>query len=304
MIKGMFSLSKVLIANLGAFKKMRYSASGEKYIRPPRRYEILEYREGIKCCISDEKYLRPTRYCNPHAPEVIALANELGAFEKSDREFAEVAFDFAKRKLTLEILPMDGVENTLRRGTGTCIHEISVFIALCRAAGIKARYKLYAPSMIQSWNDALMVDDLLKKWYETMGYFMLHGEGEAYVDGEWVVVDVGSTPERQAAASIPITKFGEDSIGVWFSAMPDSVMHVESFPYGMDVLLKLAKKVTPRTLDKVNASIIGQIEKGKNIIEEAGGEWVYDEKARRKKVQRAPKVELEPKKEIVFVSEN
>jgi hypothetical protein len=36
----------------------------------------------MKCGVTDEKYLRPTLYCNPLEPEVIALADKLGAFKK------------------------------------------------------------------------------------------------------------------------------------------------------------------------------------------------------------------------------
>ena len=173
----------------------------------------------MQVCRSNERYLRPTRYCNPRAPQVIALAHALGAFQEHDREFTQAAFDFAKEKMTLEIRPIDTVEAALRQGTGTCFELISVFIALCRAAGIPARYKIYATNMIQAWRDAVIdVDPLVKKWYDSLGYFLLEGEGEAYVDGRWVVAHVGPTAERQAAAGIPITRFGEDALGIWFHA--------------------------------------------------------------------------------------
>ena len=89
----------------------------------------------MKVCISDEKYLRPTLFCNHHEPEVIALAHQLGAYQKTDREFAEAAFHFVKEKMPLEVLPLNEVSETLKRGTGTCFHLISALIALCRAAG-------------------------------------------------------------------------------------------------------------------------------------------------------------------------
>ncbi|RLF52508.1 MAG: hypothetical protein DRN11_01020 [Thermoplasmata archaeon] len=44
-------------------------------------YEIPEYEPGMKYCKSNEKYLRPTHLCNPHAKEIIALANKLGAYQ-------------------------------------------------------------------------------------------------------------------------------------------------------------------------------------------------------------------------------
>ena len=40
-------------------------------------------------------------------------------------EFAEAAFEFVKRKMTFEILPMNEVKYTIERGTGSCFHLIS-----------------------------------------------------------------------------------------------------------------------------------------------------------------------------------
>ena len=298
---GSLAIGKVFITNLGDIRKLIQNSRNYKpqYERPPRRYELPKYKEGMKYCDSDEKYLRPTLYCNPRAPEVIAMANKLGAFKKSDGEFAEGAFEFCKRKLTLEMLPLDGVENTLRRGTGTCLHEISTFVALCRAAGIKARYKLYSLTVIEAWEDTLVVDPLIKKWSDAMGYFMLHGEGEAYVDGKWVVCDVGPTPERQAASGIPITRFGEDSIGIWTSAIPGTIMRLESLPYGLNAMMRLVYKIAPATIDKVNVSILNMIEKGKKILEEKGEEN-YDREIRKTYKPKFPEPFLKKRDEIIF----
>ncbi|MCE5296362.1 MAG: transglutaminase family protein, partial [Euryarchaeota archaeon] len=90
-------------------------------------------------------------YRVPNDPVVIALANELGAFHVSDREFAERAFAFFKDKLVLNETPINDVAGTFRRGTGTCFHLIPAFIALCRCAGIKARHKVFAMKMMPSW---------------------------------------------------------------------------------------------------------------------------------------------------------
>ena len=246
-IGGALSLSKTLLFNMGDLKKLRNIPSGsKKYERPKREYEIPKYKPNMKVCTSNEKYLRPTLYCDHTEPEVVALAHSLGAFKKSDREYAEAAFVLVKEKMTLEICPFNRVGETLKRGTGTCFHLITAFIALCRAAGIKARYKVFAMNMIQAWYDSVVeADPLVKKWYDAMGYFMLEGEGEAYIDGKWVVAHVGPKAERQAAAGIPITKFGEDSIGKWFFAIPGTIMRMESVPYGFSGSTKLLKKIAP-----------------------------------------------------------
>ena len=304
MLGGALSLSKTLLFNLRSLKKVRKMGAGEAhYVRPPRRYELPVYRSGMRVCLSDEKYLRPTRYCNPRAPDIVAMAHHLGAYQVSDREFAEAAFEFVKRKVTLEILPMDGVEHTLRRGTGTCFHQISLFISLCRAAGIRARYKMFAMNMVKAWYDATVnVDPLIKKWYDSMGYFMIEGEGEAFVDGEWVVAHVGPTPERQAAGGIPITQFGEDSLGKWFFAIPGTIMRMESIPYGLGGATRLLKKLAPGSMERVNASILQQIERGHHILSEAGGEQAYDLQVRKKAAPKMPTLELQEAEPITFTA--
>ena len=302
MTGGSLSLMKTLLLNMNDLKKLRkIPPSEERYVRPPREYEIPPYNKNMKCCKSNEKYLRPTLYCNPCEPEVVAIANKLGAYKVPDWEFAEAAFNFVKEKMTLEILPMNNVGETFRRGTGTCFHLITAFIALCRCAGIKARYKVFAMNMIKAWYDSVVeADPLVKKWYDSMGYFMLEGEGEAYIDGKWVVAHVGPKAERQAAAGIPITKFGEDSIGNWFFAIPGTIMRMESVPYGFGASTKLLKKIAPGSMERVNISILKQIEKGKKIIEEAGGIEAYDRMVRAQKGPKKPEITVKTHDKIIF----
>lgn len=302
LIGGSLSLSKVLLTNPGDLKKLRtIQGSEERYIRPKRSYELPPYTEGMRCGVTNEKYLRPTLYCNPCAPEVVALAHHLGAFQKTDYEFAKAAFEFVKEKLDLEICQMDPVEETIRRGTGTCFHLISVFIALCRCAGIKARYKTFAMNMIQSWYDAMVGSDpLVKKWYDQMGFFMMEGEGEAFIDGKWVPAHVGPTAERQAAGDIPITHFGEGSLGIWFFALPGTTQAMESIPYGLGAGARILKKIAPGSMERVNISIQRQNAAGRKIIEDAGGKEAYDAMARKKRASKAPTIELSDTKGIVF----
>jgi hypothetical protein len=297
---GTVALIRIFLTNMSDIKKLSNMPKKEqKYIRPPRRYDLPTYDKTMKYFQKDEKYLRPTLYCNSHAPEVIAIAHQLGAYKKSDKDFAIAAFEFAKRKITLEMLPLDGVEKTLQRGTGTCLHEISVFVALCRAAGIKARYKLYSLTMIDAWADTVADDPMVKKWSDAMGYFMIHGEGEAYIDGEWMVCDVGPTPERQAASGIPITRFGEDSIGVWFSAVPGTIMQVESLSYGLNAMMKLVYKIAPATVDHVNMNVLDQIQRGVDILKQKGEE-AYDAETRKSFKPKFPEPVIKKRHEIIF----
>ncbi len=301
-IAGALSLSKTLLLNISDLKKLRnITDSSERYIRPKRDFEIPKFTESMKVNDSNEKYLRPTLYCDHREPEVVALAHKLGAYKKSDREFAESAFELVKEHMILEIITINRVGETFNRGTGTCFHLISAFIALCRAAGIKARYKVFAMNMIKAWYDSVVkADPLVKKWYDSMGYFMLEGEGEVFIDGKWMVAHVGAEAERQAAAGIAITKFGEDSIGRWFNAIPGTIMYMESIPYGFSVSTKLLKIIAPGSMERVNISILKQIENGRKIIKDAGGPKAYDQMMRSEEKSKKPNLKIEQKSQIVF----
>jgi hypothetical protein len=260
----------------------------------------------MKSCISEEKYLRPTLFCNCRASEIIALAHQLGAYQKTEREFAEAAFEFAKRKVILEIIPLDDVDRIVHRGTGTCLHKISVFIALCRAAGIPARYKFFALTILDNFlAPALDHAPLMKQWSDAMGYFLLHGAGEVYIEGKWINADVGAEPQRQASSWMPITKLGEDAAGLWLFPIPGTTLLRESIPLGLGIPSKiLMNHLVPNSVAGINIGILEQIEKGKKIIEEAGGEAAYDAEARRRRRQATIKNELLKKQDsIVFEDE-
>jgi hypothetical protein len=288
-LKGIVSVARILAINARDVKRLRTMQRAEvRYVRPPRRYTLPPYRPGMQGgqsrarYLRQARYLRPTRYCNSRAPEVIALAHSLGAYQVSDRAFAQAAFAFAKDKMTLEIAPIDGVVESLQRGTGTCFELISVFIALCRAAGIKARYKIFPSNMIQAWREATIdAAPLLQKWYDALGYFLLEGEGEALIDGQWVVAHVGPTAERQAAAGIPISRLGEDAIGSWFHVRPETIMRLEALPRGLAGGSWLLHKISPGSMERVNVSVLREIERGRQIIAKAGGVDAYDVQVRK-----------------------
>lgn len=292
-IGGVFFLLKMLLTNLGTFKMLK-SQGKNMYTRPTPTYILPPLTGDMKKNTSDEKYLRPTLFCNCRAPEVIALAHQLGAFKKPETEYAEAAFEFAKRNIILEMIPLDDVDSVLRRGTGTCLHKISVFIALCRAAGIPARYKFFALTMLDNWmGAALDRAPIIKQWYDAMGHFLLHGEGEAYINGGWITADVGAEPERQAAAGIPITTLGEDSAGLWLFPIPGTIFQRESIPLGLGFpSWILMKQLVPSSVAGINIGILEQIEKGKRIIQGAGGEAAYDAEARKRRLQQSTKKEL------------
>jgi hypothetical protein len=259
---------------------------------------------------SNEKYLRPTRWCNPREPEVVAMANELSAYELSDYEFAEAALAFVKNKVTFEMCPLNRVSSTLKRGTGSCFHLISVWVALCRAAGIKARYKIFRMAMSANLqNQFLGSDPLLSKLSDLTGGGMLEAEGAACIDGTWIVGHPAASPEMEAAAGGRIFRLGEDRLGneaaisqdgKYLNAIPGTITQPESVPSTIGRAIGIFNWLAPATIERMNVNIQKQIALGRKIIEEAGGREAYDQKAREKFRILSPTMELSDDEALVF----
>ncbi len=280
------ALVKALLKEPGALRKLRVMEPDEpRYARPPREYDLPEYRQGMPHCTSNEKYLRRTRWCNPREPLVIAMANELGAYEVSDWEFANAAYWFVKTKLVLEFLPLNSVSNTLKRGTGTCYHLMSVWIALCRAAGIKARYKTFkmtVPEQVTTITEAAVGDTTAIDIFDTGE--TPEGEGEAYVDGKWEVAHLAFRPEIAAAGGLPVTRFGEDAIRNTFDLVPGTIKRFESLSAQFGIVMKASMWLAPAAMERANAFFHTKaLPIGRKILEKEGGIEAYDRNIRRMK---------------------
>jgi len=307
------TLTRLIVSHPTTFMKYRTMRPDEqRYVRPPRQYELPEYHSDMKYSTSKEPYLRPTRWCDPREPEVIAMANELGAYELADRDFAEAAFWFVKENIDFEMCPFDGVGATLRRGTGTCYHNISLFIALCRAAGIKGRYKLFAINYDRASRgieeekkrrgieEPSGIDVVWDGLYNSLGYLMSEAEAEVYLDSTWVVAHPVLTPQLQAATGIPITQLGEDSIGLFFDVVPGTIQRSESIPLGLASGMRLLFTVMPGSPERVSVSQMNAGVYGHHVIEQAGGREAYDQRAR-ERFQFFPRtVDPEDRTALVF----
>jgi hypothetical protein len=109
-------------------------------------------------------------------------------------------------------------------------------------------------------------------------------EGEAYVDGTWVVAHVAMRPELFANVGRPITKFGEDSIDMTFELIPGTIRRFESIPLrlgiGLEVGMKAGMWLAPGVMEQANIHLQKRYLGGRKIIEEAGGVEAYDRSAR------------------------
>ena len=158
---------------------------------------------------------------------------------------------------------------------------------------------MFAAIQSQATYDELY-DPIMQRWYDALGYFSLEADIEVFIDGKWEVANAAPTPERQAGMGVPITRFGEESLGVWFNAIPGTMFWAESIPYGLDYILKLLFKMAPGTIDSINANAQKLREKGAKIIKEHGGEKQYDTYKRENFKPLFPKMDIQTQKGLIF----
>lgn len=237
-------------------------------------YEIPVYQEGMPYCKSDEPYLKPTYLCESDAPEIIAVANKLGSFQKSDREYVQACFDFVKKNIEFTFFqPVLGAVGTLRSGRGICLDNVGLFIALCRAGGIPARYRIYNEALVTSAYEVLTADDpVLRDWYNSMGHFIMHASAEALYDGQWVVGEFLLTPELEAGLGLPLSRLGDDASGAWCYRLRDAIVRLDSIPPSIAKGMSLAIKFMGGLFMGVELRLQERIRQGRRILEEMGEE--------------------------------
>ena len=276
---------KMLLKNpLMLIKLRRMGPDEERYIAPPRPYELPEYRKGMKYSTSKEPYVRATRWCNPREPLVVALAHELGAYELSDREFAEAAYWWMKTKMWYAMMGFDGPSATLKRGSGMCFHFTNTYIALCRCAGIKARYKSFQMKFRELEREVFTdVDPGFASVFDAAGGTIGEAEAELCIDGTWITAYLAQTVALTAATGWPICEFGEPAEGTYFDAIPGSIHRYESIRFRLGVSLKLSNMLAPATMERLNARMARVQQVGLQEIEDAGGIQEYNKAAKRRR---------------------
>lgn len=285
---------KAILKNVKAWKKrLAISKPPWAHIEDESKYDSTRFltEDDYKDLppVSDEKYLRPTRFCECDSLEIRAIAKKLGAYEKEPLEYAKSIFYFVKNQKYLVFKPMVGALGVLKSKGGVCLDQMHLLIALARAGGIKARYRLYALAPTQEMFDIMIKEDpIIRETYEMLGFLdSLHGCAELYIDGEWFQLDPTFSDELEAGMGIPIVEFGEEP--AWRVRIPERDIVFEGFPIFFRNLLVSMALILRDTADKVNKKLDEARERGRKILEEIGKEE-YNKRKRQFKA-KLPSIE-------------
>ena len=297
------ALAKALIKHPIVLMKANYAAKKllKNIERPPLPYDIPAPEGALPHGSVNKQYLRPTHFCEADDPRIVALAHDLGAFKLSDRDYSEAVFSFVKHNIKLEFVGLDGAVATLQRGSGTCLHQLSLFAALCRAAGLPARYRLYSLALVESMYDSMIgASSVLKDWYDAFGAFMLHGTAEVLIDGAWVTADPTFTPEYEVAMGVPLAKLGDDPTGMWNYPVEGTMMVLEGLPYGAGVFWNLlVNRIAKGEVMKINMSLEMGRKMGREKLAQVDSND-YDTLVRQSYRAQMPTVTLEKSPQLVF----
>ncbi len=129
-----------------------------------------------------EPFLRDGQSYQITAPAVAGLAGELAADSASDEETVRAIFEYLARNLTYERDDVwDPAPVVLERKTGSCSEYNYAFLALCRAAGIPARYTggvVLRSGRAAKYDSSVTEDAVFHRWSEVF----LSGSGWFPVD--------------------------------------------------------------------------------------------------------------------------
>jgi len=278
-----------ILKNIEAWKKrLRISKPPWAHIDDESKYDSTKFLskkdyENLPP-VSDEKYLRPTRMCECDALEIRAIAKKLGAYKKEPIEYVKSIFYFVKNNKYLVFKPMRGALGVLKTKGGVCLDQMNLLIAIARAGGIKARYRLYALAPTQQMFDLMIKDDpIIRETYEMLGFLdSLHGCVELYVEGKWLQVDPTFSDELEAGMSIPIASFGEEP--AWRVRLTTRDIVFEGFPIGFRHILTAMALILRDTADKINKKLDEVRMQGRKILQEIGKEE-YNKKFKKYKIE-------------------
>jgi len=142
-LEGNVRQMEVKIARLAAGEEARAVVTFEvtrTVQRPPQQTDALVVPNAKKLPAELRQYLSPSPYIEATHPEIVALARQIVEPSKNAWQRVEAIYDWTRQKIEYrKDTPPKSAMQAIKDGFGDCDEMCSVFVALCRAAGIPAR---------------------------------------------------------------------------------------------------------------------------------------------------------------------
>ena len=252
--------------------------------------------------LSQEPYLRPTPYCNSHAPEILALADNFRQRTNSDWDYTKSIFDYVRNEIhfAIEPPPRHGALGTIENGCGLCLDKTNALVAIARAGGIPARYCKIGnlssaesntiPNPVQvfihhfeTWDEssdwrlrnigrgiAQRLKNQAETGFRNAPLFGLHILAELKIGNSWILTDPTWGDAEAVASGMPLPRLGYDPtiLGFKFSIVDRS----EDIPVGGKYWIGrwLLCMLSRGALDHLNHSFDERRQEGNRILSEIG----------------------------------
>jgi len=276
--------------------------------RSPFSPTLYQHRQNLSKAsiegrtLSQEPYLRPTPYCNSHAPEVLALSDNFRQSTNNDWDYVKSIYNYVRNEIVFAVEPpfKCAVVETLEKGYGLCLDKTNALVALARAGGIPARYcKIGNFSSIES--DTLphpiqRFIDHCQRWDESSDWHLrnirkgiarrlkqqsensfrnaslmgFHLVAELKIGSSWILVDPTCEDAVAVASGMPLPRLGYDPIVLGFKFTV--VERSESIPVGRIYWIGrwFLCMLSRGALDCLNHSFEERRQEGNHVLAEIG----------------------------------
>jgi hypothetical protein len=143
----------------------------------------------------EEEYLRPTRFVQSDHPEIVECAKRL-SHGLSTGQATKNIYLFVRDQIKWTVEGLKPAIEVLKSKKGVCFNKASLQIALLRAVGIPARYRLEEVSSLA------LKPYLPRELYELLPKTVVHALAEVYLSGQWL----GCDATLDASLSHPLWK--------------------------------------------------------------------------------------------------
>ena len=250
----------------------------------PPQYDIPAFTSEMEYYRGDEPYLRSTHAICYTDPNVAALANRLGAFELNKEEYAKRSFGWVRDNIRFGFSTAQSAPEVLEKGRAICFGEMNLYAALCRCAGIPARFKLSTIGVEANMIDFVgsgMEEDLGKLYsllLDAISSIFPHFMLEIELNDKWIPADPVIPKDFAPVLNYPITMVGDDPNRTWAARYDEKYYILEDYPILLEIGFKVAFKVLRNLGYIINRRYDEFIPKGREILESAGGIEGYNKR--------------------------